>query len=175
MLSPCQPLFVISFKAVDKEDLIEGLMQSMPPAPRAMCRAVATMLLDLGPLGKLGPPPPPVFRPFTGTGTALGGSAPPASSALGGVRHILERAAAAERCALCASSLTPGELVLSRGTGIDVRLHHLRCAASARWAAEVPLQPLLRTMGALSQLELACVYEQLGSDAQRAAGRGAHK
>jgi hypothetical protein len=69
-------------------------------------------------------------------------------------------------------------------------LFHLRCAATATWAAEVPLQPLLHDYKAaasamaafaplnarvqavpLTERELAIIYEELGSDERRAKRR----
>ena len=70
-------------------------------------------------------------------------------------------------------------------------LFHLRCAATATWAADVPLQPLLRDYAAaaavsskpayaplaraqavpLTERELAIIYEELGSDERRAKRR----
>ena len=140
-----------------------------------------------------GLPPAQAFMPFSGGGRML--SAP--------VRHTLRRAAPAapgaqpQLCRTCAAALRGGELALGRtadGAPQQLDLFHLRCAAMATWAAEVPLQPLLRDYAAaangaqqappgfapmaaraqtapLTERELAIIYEELGSDERRAKRR----
>jgi hypothetical protein len=90
----------------------------------------------------------------------------------------LRRAAAAElaRCASCTALLHRAELVVCR-TADGTQQFHLRCAAAAAWAAELELPPMLRDFvaksgmagtAALTELELALIYEELGSDERRA-------
>ena len=85
------------------------------------------------------------------------------------------------------------ELEPGYGAPQQLDLYHLRCAATAAWAPEVPLQPLLRDYAAasgaqqappgfapvaarahtapLTERELAVIYEELGSDERRAMRR----
>ena len=164
-----QPLFVVTFAAM---------------AAAGMPAALATAAM-----GGLVPPrlpPPRMFMPFTGTPRfAAPAAAPPPAYApvyalrRAGAAHI---AAPALQCGACAARLATGTLCVARSVGRDDagrQLFHLRCAAGAPWAAQLPLQPMLRDHHArppageapLTERELATVYEELGSDAQRARRR----
>ena len=179
-----QPLFVITFNNPDPHEMMMGAMTALMPGGAATAP---------GPFWNL--PPRPVFAPFTGGGRML--SAP--------ARHTLRRAAPAapgmppQYCRACAAALRGGELSLCRsadGAPHLIDAFHLRCAAAAAWAAEVPLQPLLRDYAAaasaqqkagssmsfsgglaraqaapLTERELAVIYEELGSDERRAKRR----
>ena len=177
-----QPLFVITFQNVKPQDMMAAINAQMGAAGGAAAAP--------GPFW--GMPPAPTFTPFSGGGRML--SAP--------VRHTLRRAAPAapgappQLCRTCAAALRGGELALGRtadGAPQQLDLYHLRCAATAAWAAEVPLQPLLRDYAAasgaqqappgfapvaarahtapLTERELAIIYEELGSDERRAMRR----
>lgn len=155
------PLFVITFKP--NQEAMAAAMGGI------MAAAVAAAA------GGAGFNAPPAFVPFSGAGNVL--SAP--------ARHVLRRAAPSRlgaplRCSACAVALASAELALCRTGGADrVDTFHLRCAAAAQWAPDVPLQPLLRDYAAraegggadatpLTDRELAVVYEELGSDERRA-------
>ena len=97
------------------------------------------------------------------------------------------RSVSVRRCAL--RGRAPSELALGRtadNAPQQLGLFHLRCAATATWAAEVPLQPLLRDYAAaaegrgaqqnkaasLTERELAIIiYQELRGDERRAKRR----
>ena len=93
------------------------------------------------------------------------------------LRHVLRRMRAMT-CFACSAPLARDDVALARTAAGASRtdVYHLRCAAAAHFAAELQLQPMLRecatrsgASGPLSERDLARIYDELGSDARRAA------
>ncbi len=183
-----QPLFVISFHSVDEKAVERSIQQqTVLAAKAAMAGGAGGAMAALfgGGAGPFGPmlPPPPRFMPFSGGGRVL--SAPslrPPMPAAAPTRHALCRAAEPlQRCGGCSAPLRRAELAISRASdgARGPALFHLRCARGAPWAAELPLQALLQkhtaraqragdaSDAALTERELAVVYDELGSDDKR--------